>query len=232
MDEIIKKLYDSFNKGPAFLFLGQDYLKLEMGEDPFLSEIIRKYGEKRDETPSYHDILSGEAQNSPSDSLAWMQGRCERFKPAKWLKVVSNYSWNGVYTSAIDLIWPDVFRSDWREIQPIFDEKYNPSDPRNRHNLHCTFLYGRVDREDESERVPLNQREWHKRKQIAIALARRLPELVTPIGEGGAAIRPATRRKDRGASGRYGAGSIEAPAPAGPETPVCRVNYAGVTRCR
>lgn len=182
MDEIIKKLYDSFNRGPAFLFIGQDYLKLETGEDPFLAEIIRKYGEKRAETPSYHDILSGEAQNSPSDSLAWMQGRCERFKPAKWLKVVSKYSWNGVYTSAIDLIWPDVFRSDWRAIQPIFDEKYNPSEPRNRHNLHCTFLYGRVDREDESEKVPLNQREWYKRKQIAIALARRLPELVTPLG--------------------------------------------------
>ncbi len=31
-------------RGPAFLMLGQGYLKLETGTDPFLSEVFRKYG--------------------------------------------------------------------------------------------------------------------------------------------------------------------------------------------
>ena len=34
----------SLEKGPAFLFLGQDYLRLESDKDPFRSEVLRKYG--------------------------------------------------------------------------------------------------------------------------------------------------------------------------------------------
>lgn len=182
MDDSIQKIYSTLNRGPNFLFLGQDYLKLESGEDPFLAEILRKYGPKDDVNPGYHNILAGEAQNSKLDALAWMQSRCERISLPEWLKTVSNFAWSGVYTSAIDTIWPRAFRTDWRELQPILDEKYNPSDPRNRFNLHCTFLFGRVDRDDDTERVPLDRREWFKRKQAAISFARRLPELVTPLG--------------------------------------------------
>ena len=46
----------------------------------------------------------------------------------------------------IDIVWPKAFRKDWRELQPILDEIYYPSDPRNRSNLHCTYLFGCVDK--------------------------------------------------------------------------------------
>ncbi len=40
-------LYWRMLQGPAVLFLGQSYLRLESGVDPFLSEVLRKYGKPR-----------------------------------------------------------------------------------------------------------------------------------------------------------------------------------------
>lgn len=169
-------------RGPAFLLLGQDYLRLESGTDPFLSEVLRKYGQVSTGPSHYGNILEGEAQNSIESALAWMQERCERLSLPEWLRTVASFTWSGVYTSAIDAIWPRAFRSQWRELQPLFEEKYRPIDPRNRSRLHCTFLFGCVNRIEEAERPPLTRFEWLKRKQVAVALARRLPEAVTPFG--------------------------------------------------
>ena len=49
-------------------------------------------------------------------------------------------------------------------------------------NLHCTFLYGCVNQTERESRPPLNSIERLARKQVAVALARRLPEAVTPMG--------------------------------------------------
>jgi hypothetical protein len=175
-------LYNQMKKGPVFLYLGQGYLSLATGQDPFLDEILRKYGKGAEGIRSYFDIFNGNAQNSKEDAFAWMQGRCERFSIPEWVNTISEYSWNGVYTSAIDTIWLKAFRKEWREIQPIFDEVYNPSNPRSKTKLHCTFLFGRIDRSFENENAPLSQREYRKRKLIAISFSRRLPELITPFG--------------------------------------------------
>jgi hypothetical protein len=61
-------------------------------------------------------------------------------------------------------------------------KKYRPRDPRNKSILHCTYLFGCVNRTDPGERPPLNKSEWRSRRQVAIALTRRLPELLTPRG--------------------------------------------------
>ena len=87
-----------------------------------------------------------------------------------------------MYTSAVDSLLPPAFRKAWRGVQPLIDEKYVPSDPRNRSVLHLTYLFGSVNHNDEAARPPLTRFEWSKRRQVAIALSRRLPDLVTPIG--------------------------------------------------
>lgn len=172
----------SLEKGPAFLFLGQDYLRLESDKDPFLSEVLRKYGETSTSPSHYSQIFEGNAQNSSEASLAWMQELCSRLSTPKWLKTIASYAWSGVYSSAIDVIWPNVFRSNWREVHHIFEEKYKPLDPRNRSKLHCTFLFGNVSRTEEGERPPLTEIELLTRNHTAIALAGRLPEIITPFG--------------------------------------------------
>lgn len=178
----ITEFCKSLEKGPAFLFLGQDYLRLESDKDPFLSEVLRKYGTTSTSPVQYSQIFESKAQNSGEASLAWMQELCGRLSTPNWLKTIADYAWNGVYSSAIDVIWPSVFRSDWREIHHIFEEKYKPIDPRNRSNLHCTYLFGNVSRAEEEERPPLTEIELLTHNHIAIALASRLPEIVTPFG--------------------------------------------------
>jgi hypothetical protein len=182
METELEDFYGRLKRGPAFLFLGQDYLRLESGLDSFLSEVIRKYGAAVGENPTYHEILDSRAAKSPESALAWMEERCRRLSVPDWLKIIASYPWSAVYTSAIDSIWPASFRTSWREIQPMFEEKYKPSDPRNRSLLHCTFLYGCVNRVEEAERPPLTSFEFRKRRQIAVGLVRRLPEAMTPMG--------------------------------------------------
>ncbi len=182
MDDITRDLYSRLKKGQVFLFLGQNYLKLEAGQDPFLEEVIHKYGNAGEGSPSYFNLFEGEAQNSVEDSLAWMQARCMKFSIPGWINTISDYAWSGVYTSAIDTIWYRAFHKEWREVQPVFEEKYNPSNPRNPSKLHCTFLFGCIDRVELSERVSLTKRDYAKRKLIALTFARRLPEMITPFG--------------------------------------------------
>lgn len=177
-----KSIFDKLKQGPSFLFLGQDYLRIETGQDPLLSEIIRKYGPQNVEAPSYYCVLDGDASQHADAALAWMDERCKRLSAPEWLQTVSQFAWNGIYTSSIDSIVLSAFRSGWREVQPIFEEKFNPSDPRNKRVLHCTFLFGALNQADEMTRPPLTRFEWTKRRQVAVSLARRLPELVTPLG--------------------------------------------------
>lgn len=57
MESKLEEFYKRLTKGPAFLLLGQDYLRLEMGHDPFLTEIIRKYNHNVTGTSSYYELL-------------------------------------------------------------------------------------------------------------------------------------------------------------------------------
>lgn len=177
--------YAALKRGPALLMLGQDYLRLETGKDPFLSEVARKYGPSGGKNLDYKLILEEAPGKALEPALAWMHQLCERLPIPQWLSDVAKYAWSGIYSSAIDALWPRPFRSEWRELQPLFEEKYKPADPRNRFRLHCTFLFGCVDRTEEGERPPTTTIEWLNRKQIAVGLLRRLPEIVADSDEGG-----------------------------------------------
>lgn len=172
----------ALSRGPAFLFLGQSYLRLESGEDAFLSEILHKYKSLDIRGNGYNLIFGPEISQSTEASLAWMQELSNRITPPSWLDTVAKFDWSGVYTSAIDIIWTKCFRSDWRELYHIFEERNNPSDPRNRAILHCTYLYGNVSRAEDTERPPLTTVEMLKRSPVAVSLAHRLPEAITPFG--------------------------------------------------
>ena len=182
MEQKFDDFYRSLQRGPAFLLLGQAYLGAETGVDPFLSELLRKFGATSDISSHYRALLESEAGISPEASLAWMDELCRRISTPDWLKTVASYSWSGVYASAIDSVWPTEFRTSWRDVYPLFEEKYKPENPRNRLVLHLTFLYGCVNRSDEAERPPLVPFELTKRRQVALGLARRLSEEVTPFG--------------------------------------------------
>lgn len=176
------ELYLKLTQGPAFLLLGQDYLRLESGRDPFLSEVLRKYGKASTQPPDYKQIFEGEAQSSSEEALNWMRERCKRFSVPEWLKTVASFAWNGVYASAIDDIWLEAFDTEWRELQPVVNEKIKPTAARK--NLHCTFLFGKLNwpDDDKTGQPPLSRRDFNRRKPVAVKLADRLPELITYFG--------------------------------------------------
>lgn len=168
-------------RGPAFLMLGQRYLALESGADPLLREVSRKL-QQDPPFSSYAAFLNAPLPMDREAWLAWLDERCRRIAGPKWLELVAEYPWSGFFTTAIDSVWPKYMRQPWRELQPLFEEKFRPTDPRNRGVLHCTYLFGSVNRTEEGERPPVTRFEWSRRSQVAVGLARRLPELVTPLG--------------------------------------------------
>lgn len=182
MSDSDNNLYSTLNRGPAFLFLGQDYLRLESGKDPFLSEILRKFNPTVEKQDNYYQIIDTAVTESIDSSLSWMQERCDRLSSPGWLKIVSKYAWNGIYTSAIDLLWQREFRLEWRSLQPIFEEKHFPSNPRNPLKLNCTYLFGNVGQNEKNKRPPLDMIDFCDREGNANVLARRLPEIITPFG--------------------------------------------------
>lgn len=177
------KLSEQMRHGPSVLFLGQNYLSLDSGSDPFLAQILHKYA--GDITPENYDQILHIQLPPPEIFLAWAKDRVDRhLSTPPWLTTVANFAWSHVYTSSIDTLWYKNFRTDWRELFPIYQEKIKPSEIRSRVNMCCTFLYGCIDQpaNDPEFRPPLTNLEKNRRNQEAVALMRRLPEIVTPFG--------------------------------------------------
>ena len=59
----LTEFWGRLNQGPAVLFLGQDYLRLETGEDPLLCEIATRFGGQPTRACSHYwveyDIIGG-----------------------------------------------------------------------------------------------------------------------------------------------------------------------------
>ena len=185
MVQSLQSLWRKLNQDPIFLWLGQNYLRLDSGQDPFLEAIWRKFGTQGTQPDSYQELLQVLDNRSASEieaQLQWMHRCSDRIIIPDWLEIVAQLGWNGVYTSAIDGIWTKAFRTKWRELESLFEEKFKPADPRNRSRLHCTFLFGAVNRTEEVERPPFDEFAFGEREDIAVSLARRLPEIVTPFG--------------------------------------------------
>lgn len=111
-----------------------------------------------------------------------MHNLSQRISTPKTLEKISQFNWNGIFTSAIDDILIRSLQSEWREVDPIYNKVRNPDDPRNRVKLHCTFLFGNVSRIDKDEVPPLKRSELTIRRQEAIHLLARLPSQITPLG--------------------------------------------------
>ncbi|MEV7208692.1 MULTISPECIES: hypothetical protein [unclassified Streptomyces] len=177
MDRPTQAFIDRINHGPAGLLLGQSHLRLGGLDDPLLSLAQKKLGGDIDG----YDVLLTAGDAGPGFAN-WLEERCNQLAPSEQLDVISDYPWIGVWSSAIDSIWPSVFEKPWREVQRIFSERYKPTDPRNRRRLHCTYLYGCTARTEPDERFPASRIEKLKRRTVANALAYRMVEALGPLG--------------------------------------------------
>ena len=168
--------------GPTVLLLGQDYLRSGRPSNPFLDLLKQRYANLPGNADSLNDYLPNLATEDKSAILAWLHRRSQKIPINESLAVVSEFPWNHVYASAIDEVWVRAFAKNWRSLHSIFTEKSWPQDMRDRHRLCSTFLFGCVDKEDEDSRIPREEFELDGRRQIAVSLLRRLPDILTPRG--------------------------------------------------
>lgn len=187
MDNEFQAVYAHLSSDrPSFLYLGQNYLQLGASTDPLLSSISGKYllpGKgKPSEIRSFKELLSQCVFEDESAARTWISETCQRLATPQWLEVVAKMPWSGVYSSAIDTHLLKAFRNEWRDVQPIFGKKFFSQDPRSRNNLHVTYLFGGIEREEEDEYAPLSEIGLIRRSTDSTILLSRLSEQVTPFG--------------------------------------------------
>jgi hypothetical protein len=176
-----KDLSEKLNTSQVFLFIGQNYLALETGSDDFLVDTLKKYNSSSNNTQSYFSLFNSTVHENKESAIGWMNNRCDRLASPDWIKTVSQFPWNGIYTTAIDKLWYREFRTEWRTVTPIYDKKYNPPDIRSRTNLHGTYLFGSIGG-DEQYTPPFTRREWLKKKLESSPILAKLREVITPLG--------------------------------------------------
>ena len=86
MGNITHELVTRLNQGPAVLFLGQKYLKLETDQDPFIDTIVQKFGVDPSTKPNYDCIINDKISAAPEAAMAWMYNRSERIASPLGLK--------------------------------------------------------------------------------------------------------------------------------------------------
>ena len=165
-------------QGPVVLLVGQRYLESHDGYDPFVTAIANHLGS---EQADYGMLLSAVPSDKRSLQL-WMAQLCEHVQAPSWLSSVLSTPWNAVYTSAVDTVLRTKLRNEWRDVQPVLNEKYRPANPRNPVSIACTYLYGAVGEADDLDAAPLGQVDLLRRRPIASALLQRVIEDLTRLG--------------------------------------------------
>ena len=171
-------LAERLQQGPTVLFVGQRYLASQDGFDPFVAAIAKHLGSQR---ADYSALLGADESDKQSLQL-WMAQLSDHIQPPSWLISVLSTPWNAVYTSAVDTVLRTRLRNDWRDVQPVLNEKYRPGNPRNPISLACTYLYGAVGEAAGPDAAPLSQVDLLRRRPTASALLQRVIEDLTPLG--------------------------------------------------
>ncbi|WP_316795217.1 hypothetical protein [Pedobacter agri] len=178
-ETVIKKLQD----GPAVLLIGQSYLSMETGKDYILEKIYSKYApESGNDRLSYRGIVNLGLSENGLSVFQWLQALCKNISTPSALYHAARFPWSAVYTTATDIIIERAFTSDKRTVQPILNERYLVSDPRNKKHLHISYLFGNIAAADSSDRPALKPLELSRRKNTMNALLIKLQQIVSPRG--------------------------------------------------
>lgn len=178
-EELIRKI----ENGPIVLLLGQKYLSLNTNKDILLQKCKSKFQNSvQIEVGNYDALFKFDLSKDYEAASTWIENLCKNISVPLWLERIARIPWSSVYTSSIDTIVQRAFVSEWRKVQPIYDEKFRVVDSRNKFNLHLTYLYGSISQIEPSKRPPLSNQEKLKRKFTSNQFLQRLPELITVKG--------------------------------------------------
>jgi hypothetical protein len=172
--------FQALRAGPAVLFLGQDVLARASTADHFLTAAATKLQSPGIQT--YADLLNAAAGHKREDLCgSWHRLSCCIAVP-DWLDVVAGVAWNTVLTSAFHEVVNRALETEWRQVVPVWNDRYQPDDPRSRRRLHLFKLFGCVSGGRPDEQPPSNFEELLERTGEAGVMLKGLASLVTPRG--------------------------------------------------
>jgi len=125
---------------PLVLLLGQDAWRSGSRPDPILEAAFKRL--QRSASGSFPQLL--QAEPLPDDFFQWMAESYTRQPEAPWLEPIGRLPLNAAFTSSVDPALARAFRVNGRDVEPVLSSQDNPSAPRNRRNLHLTYLFGRA----------------------------------------------------------------------------------------
>ena len=165
------------------LLLGQDAWKSGTRSDPVLELALKRAGREPARAISTGFTALLEERSLPEDFFNWLAERYSHQPEPAWMETISRLPLNAVFTSSIDPTIARAFRTFGRDVAPVLSGIDNPLAPRNRRNLHLTYLFGRSGEHDPRERPPKNRQELRRRTALhATPLLSRIVDTTTSLG--------------------------------------------------
>lgn len=169
---------------PLVLFLGQRASLNENNSDPVLLSALKRserFNSDEGEGKGFESLLAKEPLDE--DFYGWLAETYNKNLKPEEMSVVASLPLNAVFTTAIDPSLPRVFRINGRDVETILSKEDNPSFPRDRQNLHLTYIFGSAGEPQANEAPPLDKQQYMIRKAIhGGALLSRLVDTTTPLG--------------------------------------------------
>ena len=168
---------------PIVLLLGQDAWRSGTRVDPILEAALKRANRDLAESaaPSFSCLL--QANPLPEDFYEWLADMYFQQPEPLWMEVISQLPLNAVFTSSIDPSIARSLRVNGRDVELILSPRDNPAAPRNRKNLHLTYIFGCAGERDPTECPPKSYQELRRRTAMyATPLLSRLVDVTTSLG--------------------------------------------------
>lgn len=180
----LDRFADAINESrPLVVLLGQDAWRSGHRPDPILVAALKRCGRHTDEA-----ALAGLPSLLTSDPLdndfyQWLADAYLHQAEAEWFEPISRLPLNAIFTTSVDPAISRALRANGRDVEAVLSTLDNPTAPRQRRNLHLTYLFGRAGEDNPSEGPPKSKQELLRRTHLhAIPLLSRIVETTTPIG--------------------------------------------------
>lgn len=162
------------------LLVGQRYLEAPDGFDPWTDAALKRSHAPAERNP--YDSLLELPEVDVAGFQEWLSGLSHRVHLPDSLGPVADFPWNAVYASAIDSVLANAFRNEWRDVQPVYGDRFRPANPRSPLRLCYTYLFGAPGPSEADESSPKTALELLRRRPHMNSLLRRVIEDVTPVG--------------------------------------------------
>jgi hypothetical protein len=168
---------------PIVLLLGQDAWRSGTRPDPVLEIALRRAGRHPSQPVSVDFSWLLQAEPLPEHFYDWLAEKYTHQPEPTWLEPISRLPLNAVFTSSIDPAITRALRINGRDVEPVLSKDDDPAAPRNRRNLHLTYLFGRAGERNSHEGPPRSTLELKRRTALhATSLLSRIVETTTPLG--------------------------------------------------